>query len=85
MDLNPIGWSRDGRSVFAMEVQPGGSQIVRAPAEGGRAEPWLDLSELGVPLEAEAIPDGRIVAIISSETSDIFMLPALVPVAPVAR
>jgi serine/threonine protein kinase len=74
-DLYPVGWSADGRYIFAMKTSAYGERrqvILRVPKSGGPSERWLELPDAGYLHRVRVTRTGDAVAVFSHDTSDVY-------------
>ena len=70
-ELTPIGWSPDGRAVFA--TRSGGATVTSVPSNGG--DPRTIATLAGVILQAVSTPDGtKAVCNVEEKSSDIWLV-----------
>jgi Tol biopolymer transport system component len=82
--IDPIRWSPDGRSIFAVEAGSLPARILRVDVATGRREPWKELgpSDLSGVVQINSIvmtPDARayVYSYSSASTSDLFVVDGL--------
>jgi dipeptidyl aminopeptidase/acylaminoacyl peptidase len=69
----PIGWSRDGRWIYAAPV--GGSRnLFRVSVDGGPAQPWLTLPLARDAVECDVSADGTRLACVALGDSDVWLV-----------
>jgi Tol biopolymer transport system component len=84
-NLEPFGWSSDGRWIYALSTEPLYMEtavrpgIVRVPADGGAAQRVMDFPPALEVSEAAAAPDGSFILVDSETHSDIWLTGDIAP------